>query len=195
MGSCASCSCMHCFMDSYLHLRIRNITNAHWKGAGFDDELTGFDLCITVKYQGYQQDSKIVSNERGSIVFCEPIIIENGTPPEPGDELRLIVYEVDHHSADDFLGEAIVKVPLRYGNELANSSEQTCDVRRGNEVVARITVDQLHFIKQKVRRYKGPCKCLCCCFHIGYDGCGKCCCYDFESEQHGDKHEYQSVVQ
>eukprot|EP01083_Nonionella_stella_P083053 229469_1 len=168
MGAfCASCCCMQCIMDSYLHLRIRDITKTNWQAGGISDKSAfgGPDISVRIIYQGYIQDTKMINNDLKSVVLNEPIIIENGRP-SPHDTLRLQIFDVDQYSSDDLLGEVVVPLPEAYGEDIG---EQRCDVTYNGQVVAQISIDQIHFIKQKVRRYQGPCKCLCCCLEVGLD--------------------------
>eukprot|EP01084_Bolivina_argentea_P207376 353825_1 len=167
MGGCISCCCMNCIMDSYLHLYIRDITNTHFQKG--DINISGArDIAVRVCYQGYVQDSKIINNEVKSIAFNEPIIIENGRPSTT-DELKIEVYDVDQCTADDLLGIAIIPLPVKYGE---NIGERQYDIKApgySTETVGKIRIDHIHFIKQKIVRYMGPCKCFCCCLETGED--------------------------
>merc|ERR1712003_603477 len=100
-------------------------------------------------YQSYVQDSKILKGEKGTMSFKEPLILENAEP-EAECKLSIEVWDVDTATADDMLAIAEVSVPAGYGDN-----------------VGELVIDQLHFIKQKVRRYMGPCKCCCCRLSTG----------------------------
>eukprot|EP01083_Nonionella_stella_P022789 63012_1 len=155
MGCCASCCCMNCIMDSYLHLFLREITKANFKG---DINIMGTsDVSIRVKYQSYVQDSKILKGEKGTMSFNEPIILENASP-EPEQKLVIEIWDVDGTTADDLLAIAEVEVPVNYGENYGERTIELKDPKAGT-VCGALVVDQLHFIKQKVRRYMGPCKC------------------------------------
>ena len=163
MGICASCCCLNCIMDSYLHIFIRQISKANFKG---DINISGtVDVSIRVRYKSYIQDTKILKNEKKTMSFGEPIILENATP-DPDAKLILEIWDVDTATADDLLGVAEMELPSGYGQ---NQGETTVQIRnpKNNDVCGEITVDQIHFIKQRVRRYMGPCKCCCCCLAQG----------------------------
>mmetsp|Transcript_5613 Transcript_5613/g.9412 ORF Transcript_5613/g.9412 Transcript_5613/m.9412 type:complete len:168 (+) Transcript_5613:140-643(+) len=163
MGVCASCCCMQCIMDSYLHLYVREISKANFKG---DINIAGtVDVALRIKYEGWIQDSKILKDEKGTISFNEPIILENAKP-NPEAKLIIEVWDVDTTTADDILAIGEMDVPQNYGE---NQGETRVELKSpsGGEIVGEILIDQLHFIKQKVRRYMGPCKCCCCCLDTG----------------------------
>merc|ERR1712154_655182 len=141
------------------------ITWANFKG---DMNIAGtVDVAIRIKYQSYVQDSKILKGEKGTMSFKEPLILENATP-EAEQKLIIEVWDVDTSTADDMLALAEVNVPHEYGE---NVGEQTIELKDPNSgsVVGELVIDQLHFIKQKVRRYMGPCKCCCCCLETGVE--------------------------
>merc|ERR1719471_2043723 len=98
--------------------------------------------------------------------FKEPLILENASP-EPEQKLLIEVWDVDTTTSDDILATAEVTVPTEYGE---NVGEQTIELKNTEgSVVGELVIDQLHFIKQKVRRYMGPCKCCCCCLNTGVE--------------------------
>eukprot|EP00483_Globobulimina_turgida_P011225 UN11246 len=166
MGVCVSCCCMNCMMDSYLHLNIRAITDTNFQKG--DINISGSrDISVRVYYQGFSQDSKILNSELKTIAINEPLIIENGTPSS-NDELKVEIYDVDQCTPDDLLGIAMIQIPIKYGE---NIGEHQYDVKApGNsQTVAKISIDQIHFIKQRLVRYKGPCKFCCCCLEVGED--------------------------
>eukprot|EP01083_Nonionella_stella_P145787 457569_1 len=163
MGCCASCCCMQCIMDSYLHVYIRQISKAHFKG---DPNIAGtVDVSIRIKYQSYQQDTKILTKEKKSMTFDEPLILENATP-DVEQKLLIEVWDVDTSSADDLLAIAEMEVPINYGENVAERRIELKDPQSG-EINGEMLIDQVHFIKQKVARYMGPCKCCCCCLETG----------------------------
>ena len=165
MGACASCCCMNCIMDSYLHVYIREISKANFKG---DINIMGtVDCSIRIKYQSYIQDSKILKGEKKTMSFNEPLILENASVDESGESKLIIeVWDVDTTTADDLLAIAEVDVPARYAENFGERRVELKDPKSG-QINGEIVVDQLHFIKQKVRRYMGPCKCCCCCLAQG----------------------------
>eukprot|EP00484_Ammonia_sp_Unknown_P016967 CAMPEP_0197043998 /NCGR_PEP_ID=MMETSP1384-20130603/20157_1 /TAXON_ID=29189 /ORGANISM="Ammonia sp." /LENGTH=115 /DNA_ID=CAMNT_0042475379 /DNA_START=73 /DNA_END=416 /DNA_ORIENTATION=+ len=115
MGACASCCCMECIMDSYLHVQIRNISKANFKG---DINISGTsDVCVKIKWQSYQQDTDIHKGEKGSIFFNEPLILENAEP-NTEEKLRIEVWDVDKATADDLLAYAEVPMPENYGGNV-----------------------------------------------------------------------------
>ena len=60
-----------------------------------------------------------------------------------------------------------IPVPSKYAESIG---EREYEIKAVNHhCVGKIGIDQIHFIKQKVRRYRGPCKCLCCCLEDGQD--------------------------
>jgi len=167
-----SCGCMGCILDSYLHVFIREITECSLKG---DVNLTGsIDAFIRIKYDGYKQDTKILKNETKSMSFKEPLILENAEPPtkeelqeDTENEKKLVfeIWDADSITADDLLATAVMEVPMEFG---VNVGETTLDLMdKEGKVVGKLTIDQLHFIKQKLRRYNGPCKCCCFCMASG----------------------------
>eukprot|EP01083_Nonionella_stella_P284848 969699_1 len=165
MGCCQSCCCMNCIMDSYLHMYIREITKANFRG---DINIMGtVDVSIRVKYQSYVQDTKILKGEKKTMSFNEPIILENASP-DPEQKLIIEVWDVDSASADDLLAIAEIDVPINFGENYGERKVELKDSKTG-EINGELVVDQLHFIKQKVRRYMGPCKCCCCCLETGQE--------------------------
>ena len=112
-----------------------------------------------------------MKGERGSVSFREPIILENAKPPtDPKTQkLRLELFDVDTTTADDLLGVAEVDVPTKYAE---NIGENDYDLFKpdGSKKIGTVTLDQMHFIKQKLRRYTGPCKCCCFCMEKGVVG-------------------------
>jgi len=159
-------------LDSYLHVFIREITECTLKG---DVNLTGtVDAFIRIRYDGYQQDTKILKNETKSMSFKEALILENAKPAtdeelkEDTENTKKLVFEIwdaDTVTKDDLLATAVMDVPKEYHE---NVGETTIDmVDNDGKVVGKLTIDQVHFIKQKLRRYTGPCKCLCCCLDMG----------------------------
>lgn len=165
MGCCASCCCMQCIMDSYLHIFIREISKANFKG---DINIMGtVDVAVRIKYQSYVQDSKILKGEKKTMSFNEPLILENARPDESGEEKLIIeVWDVDTATADDLLAKAEMDVPTVYAENVGERKIELMDPKNG-QIVGEMVVDQTHFIKQKVRRYMGPCKCCCCCLEQG----------------------------
>merc|ERR1712083_366388 len=132
------------------------------------------DAFIRIKYDGYQQDSKILKNETKSMSFKEPLILENAAPAskeelkEDKENLKRLVFEIwdaDTVTSDDLLAQAVVEVPAEYGTNIGETTVDMMD--KDGKVVGKLTIDQLHFIKQKLRRYNGPCKCLMCCMSSG----------------------------
>ena len=161
---------MNCLMDSYLHLNIRDIRDTNFQKG--DINISGTrDISIRVQFQGCLQDTKICKSERSTIAINEPIILENAKPSTKNDEsLLLQVWDVDTCTNDDLLGVATINLPVEYGR---NFGEQEYEIRspKNQAVVGIITIDQIHFIKQKTVRYMGPCKCCCCgCLELGSEG-------------------------
>jgi len=163
---------MSCILDSYLHVYIREITECTLKG---DVNLTGsVDAFVRIKYDGYQQDTKILKNETKSMSFKEPLILENASPPtkeelkeDTEDEKKLVfeIWDADTVTKDDLLARAVVDVPERFGENIGETTVDMMD--KDGKLVGKLTIDQLHFIKQKLRRYNGACKCLCPCMSSG----------------------------
>jgi hypothetical protein len=164
---------MNCLMDSYLHLYIRDIKKLNIRA---DLNIRGTnDITCRVQFQGWVQDTKICRNEAGTTAFDEPIILENARPAHDQKQNMLIVsvYDFDTMSGDDKLCEAYIPLPMDYGKTVGVQDHEL--KRNGNpndpkmgETVGTITIEQIHFIKQKVRRYMGPCKpCFACCCETG----------------------------
>eukprot|EP00485_Elphidium_margaritaceum_P008172 CAMPEP_0202685860 /NCGR_PEP_ID=MMETSP1385-20130828/1696_1 /ASSEMBLY_ACC=CAM_ASM_000861 /TAXON_ID=933848 /ORGANISM="Elphidium margaritaceum" /LENGTH=170 /DNA_ID=CAMNT_0049340321 /DNA_START=110 /DNA_END=622 /DNA_ORIENTATION=- len=169
MGCCLVCSCCNCWMDSYLHFYVRTIENANFKG---DINITGsVDVAIRFRYKGYLQDSKILNNEKKTMVFNEPIILENAAPNGDGEEDKLMieVWDVDTATADDMLAVGELELPTQYGVSTEGINVDLKKPDGGGEVIGTLSLAQIHFIKQKLRRYMGPCKCCCCCLEKGIE--------------------------
>ena len=156
---CASCKCCSCLLDSYLHIYIREITDCSLKG---DMNLArSIDAYLRIKYDGYRQESKILKNETASMSFKEPLILENASPPNEndlrasGDEYKLVIelWDADTVTGDDYKARAVVTVPTGYGDTIGETTVDLLD--KDNEVCGKLTVDQMHFIKQKLKRYGG----------------------------------------
>merc|ERR1712212_973172 len=81
-------------------------------------------------------------------------ILENAEP-NPEDMLIIEVWDVDQTTADDLMAVAEIPVPTTYGE---NVGEQKIELKdpETKQVNGEMVIDQLHFIKQKVRRYMGP---------------------------------------
>jgi Ca2+-dependent lipid-binding protein len=97
--------------------------------------------------------------KKNSAAFDEAIILENATPINT-DKLVLEVFDKDSVTSDDKLASAQIEMPKTYGE---NMGERTYDLMHNGNKCGTITIDQVHFIKQKLIRYTGPCKCCCCC--------------------------------
>ena len=92
-------------MDSYLHVRIRDITETDFQAG--DINISGTrDITVRIIYQGYIQDSKIVHGELQTISINEALILENAKPALD-ETLRIEVWDVDQCSNDDLLGVAM----------------------------------------------------------------------------------------
>eukprot|EP00483_Globobulimina_turgida_P008323 UN08340 len=111
------------------------------------------------------QDSKILKGEKKTMFFGEPLILENASP-DPECKLILEIWDVDQASADDLLAIGEVDVPVNYGENYGERKVELKDPKSG-DINGELTIEQLHFIKQKVKRYMGPCKCCCCCLERG----------------------------
>jgi hypothetical protein len=151
-------------MDSYFHIYIVGLENTKFKGdINFSQSA---DLCIRIKYMGFVQDSKVLANEKGSAMFREPLILENAEPDPTGESKLVIeIYDYDTITSDDFLAYCQVEIPTEYATNFDDRRIQL--LSPNGEECGTIVMDQIHFIKQKVRRYRGACKCLCCCLISG----------------------------
>ncbi|ETO13806.1 hypothetical protein RFI_23564 [Reticulomyxa filosa] len=117
------------------------------------------DLYVRIIYQGIIQDTKVLNGEKNTAAFDEPIILENAVP-NTTEKLHLTIFDRDTATADDVLASAEVTLPGDYGQ---NQGETQIPLMRNGSQCGTITLDQVHFIKQKLIRYTGPCKCCCCC--------------------------------
>jgi len=159
MGNCLKgCCCYSCFLDSYLHIYVRDIKNFNVKS---DINISGTnDLYVRITYQGIIQDTKVLNGEKSTAAFDEAIILENAVPSGGADKLLIEVYDRDTATSDDKLATAEIELPPDYGQ---NHGEKAHPLHREGKECGTITLDQVHFIKQKLIRYTGPCKCFCCC--------------------------------
>jgi len=125
------------------------------------------DVFLRCKYGHILQDSKIMKNETGSVAFREPIILENAEPTIK-QMLIIEVWDADTVTNDDLLGICEFKVPDVFAREIG---ETQCDIKspNGDKVIGKLRISQIHFIKQKLRMYRGPCKPCCCCLETGVD--------------------------
>lgn len=105
-----------------------------------------------------------MKGEKGSISFREPIILENARPGQ--SKLRIELYDVDTATADDFLGICEIDVPEYYSKSIGEKDYKFF-TEDGSKQIAILALDQIHFIKQKLRMYRGPCKPCCCCLNTG----------------------------
>jgi len=154
-------------MDSYLHIFIRQIQDGKFRGA--DLNLAGtVDISLRIKLQGKAQDTKICKGEIKSVSFNEPLILEDVEPDGGESKLEIEVWDVDTSTADDLLAVAELTLPDRYALNVGETTIALKHPSKG-DIIGTLIVDQIHFVKQKVRRYMGPCKCCCCCLEKGVD--------------------------
>jgi len=154
-------------MESYLHIFITDLSFTDKNAAKGDINLGGkSDYYFRINYNGYIQDTKILKDESGSVAFNEPLILEDASPAtdEKQSELTMTLMDWDGTmTSDDFICEGKLKVPMAYEADVA---QKVSLIKNGKEI-GSVSVAQVHFIKQKVRRYTGACKVCCCCLNTG----------------------------
>lgn len=168
MGCCLSTSfCRIPFLHNYLHIKINSIKNLKIKGDISLFHKAGGDLYIKVSYKGRYQSTKIQKSCDSDCVFDEVLIINNSKPSV--DEcitLQLIDYDII--TGDDILGICHIEAPTKKNISLRNRDYDL--IGKNGKVIAKIKVDQIHFVKEKINKYDGACKlfcCISCCQNIG----------------------------
>jgi len=151
------CCCYKCFLYSYLHVYVRDIKNFKVRG---DINIAGTnDLYVKLRYQGVIQETKVLKKEKSDAVFDEPLILEHCSP-NATEKLHIEIYDEDTVTSDDKLASAEIDLPTAYAQ---NVGEKQYPLLHDGKDCGSITLDQIHFVHQKLIRYTGPCKCCCCC--------------------------------
>ena len=157
--------------------------------SGADVNIAGTgDIYCEIIWGDWHQITSVSGSERGGITETEPIILENAAPDDEAAKGTLIIQVWDHDatSRDDFLCAASLKpcspddqnIPLYYGQNLGETKLPLWTNEEGKHGVGKqvghITIDQIHFIQQKLQPYRG-CKGQCCCCD---DNSPVCCCIE-----------------
>lgn len=164
---CSSCICGSCCLNSYLHVYIRSVDNLNKKGDLFSFDKAGGDLYVRVNYQGQKQSTRILHDSDHDAVFEEGLIINNCYPHCEGSHtLTFELIDHDTMTGDDVLGVCHIEVPTAYG--LNMNEKKYKFIGKEGDVIARLRIDQVHFIHEKLNKYTGPCKIFCClCCNTG----------------------------
>jgi len=158
----SSCICCTPCLNSYLHVYVRSIDQLTVKGDTFSLDRAGGDLYIRITYRGQSQSTRILRNSDHDAVFNEGLILNNCYPSSNGSKtITIELIDYDCITGDDVLGICHIEPPTSYG--LNNDGKKYRLIGQDGSVTARLKIDQLHFIHEKLNRYTGPCKILCCC--------------------------------
>jgi len=158
----SSCICCAPCLNSYLHVYIRSIDQLTKKGDTFSIDSAGGDLYIRVSYRGQSQSTRILRDSDHDAVFHEGLILNNCHPHNDGaDTVTFELIDYDTITGDDVLGVCHIEPPTDYRLNMGEKKFKL--IGKDGSVIARLRVDQVHFIHEKLNRYTGPCKMLCCC--------------------------------
>jgi len=163
----SSCICCTPCLNSYLHVYVRSIDQLNKKGDTFSCDRAGGDLYVRVSYKGQHQSTRILRDSDHDAVFNEGLILNNCNPHcEGAHTITFELIDYDSMTGDDVLGVCHVEAPTAYG--LNMSEKKFKFIGKEGDVIARLRVDQVHFIHEKLNKYRGPCKILfCCCCNTG----------------------------
>ena len=163
----SSCICCTPCLNSYLHVYVRSIDQLNKKGDTFSCDRAGGDLYVRVGYKGQHQSTRILHDSDHDAVFNEGLILNNCNPHcEGAHTITFELIDYDSMTGDDVLGVCHVEAPTAYG--LNMSEKKFKFIGKEGDVIARLRVDQVHFIHEKLNKYRGPCKILfCCCCNTG----------------------------
>lgn len=194
-------------MDSYLHVYVRSIELDKKAVRDADSNIGGTaDVYCEVIWGNWRQITTVSGEERGGITETEPIILENAEPDDKvaNGTLVIQVWDSDNTSSDDFIAAARIEprdpnnndIPLYYGQNLGERKYELWNNPEGmkgkGDMVGHITLDQIHFIKQKLMPYRG-CKFQCCCCDSNAPAC--CCLETAKSLTYRAKEENKELLQ
>ena len=164
------------------------------------------DIYCEIIWGPWRQITSVSGGERGGVTETEPIILENASPDDPEASGKLIVqvWDADQTTGDDFLCAACIKprhpddesMPLYYGQNLGEARYELWTNKEGEqgkgEMAGHITLDQIHFIQQKLQPYRG-CKGQCCCCDENQPVC--CCIETAKSASYRAKTENRKLYE
>lgn len=162
MGCCFSTSyCGYPFLDNYLHIRIKTIDNLRLKGDILSICSAGGDLYIRVSYRGNVQSTKISKICGRDAVFNECLVLKSSKPSE-NESVKIELIDFDHITGDDILGVCHIQGPDKLNHDISEKRFRL--IGKEGKAIGGISIDQFHFLKQKINKYDGPLKAFCCLF-------------------------------
>lgn len=168
MGCCFSTSfCQYPFLDNYLHIKIKSINGLKVKGDILKICSAGGDLYVRVSYRGNVQCTRMKKVCGRDCVFEESLVLKSSKPSD-NDCVKIELVDYDNITGDDVLGVAHIQGPDKLNVCIGEKRFRL--IGKNGKSIGGVSIDQFHFLKQKVNKYDGPfksCCCLFCCQNVG----------------------------